>query len=166
VTLDFQLRPARQSDQSTIKAMVRRAQLNPLQLNWRRFTVAVDSADHILGCVQQKPHRDGTHELASLVVAHTWRGHGIATALVEFIQDNAQDDLWLMCRRSLAPFYESFGFYVVDEPSEMGTYYRRIWWLVRIWSFVSRQDVHLAIMRWHAQRTDREGRFVQRSEEV
>lgn len=166
MTLDFQLRPARHSDQSTIKAMVRRAQLNPLQLNWRRFTVAVDSRDHILGCVQQKPHRDGTEELASLVVARTWRGRGIGSALVGSVQDRAQDDLWLMCRRRLASFYERLGFHVVDEPSEMGAYYRRIRWLARIWTFVSRRDVHLAIMRWRAQRNRGKGRFVQRSERV
>lgn len=159
MTLDFQLRPARQTDQRAIKAMVRRAQLNPLQLNWKRFTVAVDGKNHILGCIQRKPHGDGMDELASLVVARAWRGHGIARTLVTSIQQQAHSDLWLTCRRSLAPFYERFGFHDIDDPSEMGTYFRRIWRLARIFSFVTCRDMGLTIMHWQSPGTSREGHF-------
>jgi N-acetylglutamate synthase-like GNAT family acetyltransferase len=157
--LDFHLRPARESDQGTIKAMIRRAQLNPFGLKWRRFTVGVDDEDCILGCIQLKPHNDGTDELASLVVSRKWRGRGIASALVVSVQGQAKGGLWLMCRRSLTPFYERFAFNVIDDPNQMSSYYRRIWWLARIFSLVTRRDMRLAIMQWHSFGASRLGLF-------
>ncbi|MBN2044970.1 MAG: GNAT family N-acetyltransferase [Anaerolineales bacterium] len=104
------LRNAEKQDSIAIRTLVRSANLNPFGLNWRRFVVAVNLSRHVIGCVQLKPHRDGSLELASLVVKEEWRGSGIARALIEKIVENHDGCLYLMCRTDLGSFYEQFGF--------------------------------------------------------
>ena len=147
---DFQLRPARQSDQGTIKRMVRRARLNPMGINWQRFTLAESEAGDIIGCVQLKPHGDGSSELASLIVARPWRGKGLGGRLINVIKAKSEGVLWLMCRRNLVRYYRQFGFEEVQEASRMSPYFRRIWRLARIFLVFSRDEDGLAIMRWQA----------------
>jgi N-acetylglutamate synthase-like GNAT family acetyltransferase len=144
----FDLRPARQTERDIIRRMVRRARLNPLGLVWERFTVAVDAADNVIGCVQLKAHKDGAGELASLVVMRSWRGKGIAAKLIGAVKEQSDGVLWLMCERGLVSFYERFGFRQVEEPSEMNPYFRRIWRLARFVGVITRRKSLLAIMRW------------------
>ena len=141
--------------------MVRRAQLNPLGLNWERFTVAVDGVQRIIGCVQLKPHGNASHregslpggalELASLVVDRDWRRRGVATRLIEVTKANAGETLWLMCESRLVPFYERFDFHNGLQANDMPPYFRRIWRLVAVARFVMRREPGLSIMRWQAQ---------------
>ena len=55
----FTLRSARQDEAQLIKAVIRAEQLNPMNLSWRHFTLAVDERDQLIGCVQIKQHNYG-----------------------------------------------------------------------------------------------------------
>jgi N-acetylglutamate synthase-like GNAT family acetyltransferase len=145
----FRLRRARHADQRVISRMVRRAGLNPLGLDWRRFTVAGTDDEHVVGCVQLKPHNEGALELASLVVRNDWRGQGVGAALVAATKSRSNGKLWLMCRRSLTVYYARFGFNVIRDTAEMSPYFRRIWHLAQLFAKITRrEETELAIMRW------------------
>jgi amino-acid N-acetyltransferase len=77
---DLTFRPARPEDQDAIRALVKSERLNPTDLSWPRFYVAT-FADHVIGVVQLRLHRDGSRELGSLAVAPGVRGQGIAARL-------------------------------------------------------------------------------------
>ena len=142
------LRPAVESDFSTIRKMVREARLNPLGLEWRRFIVAMDDDGKIIGCGQVKSHNDGSTELASLVVRRPFRGMGIARAIVERLMAEAEPPLWLMCRSRLARMYQRFGFVEEVIEEEMPRYFRRMRSLARLFRPILGGGEGLAIMRW------------------
>lgn len=127
--------------------MVRAARLNPLGLDWRRFFVAVDRTGEVVACIQVKPHGDA-RELASLVVARGWRGQGLGRQMVRHVKDEAGPPLWLMCRSSLAPFYERSGFSEVRRRGEMPGYFRAIHVLFSCSRRFTRSADYLAIMVW------------------
>jgi predicted N-acetyltransferase YhbS len=94
--------------------------INPFGLDWRRFLLAVDERGEMIGCGQVKPHRDGTHELASIAVRSDHRGQGVASAVVRRLLAENAPPLYLICRPSLQPFYTRFDFTAVtpiDTPS-------------------------------------------------
>ena len=122
---DLILRSAKVTDTPIIRKLVLQAHLNPTGLDWRRFVVAADQAGEVIGCCQVKPHRDGSNELASLVVAGPWQGRGVARALVKHLLAEHPGPLYLMCRSGLGAFYAQFGFQALEE-SEMPTYFRRV----------------------------------------
>ncbi len=125
--IKFILRPARQEDASSIRALIHRVEINPIGLDWRRFTLAVDSQDQMLGCGQLKRHSDGSLELASIAVEENWRGQGIAAKIIEYlISTSPSGPLYLTCRANLGSFYERFGF-ITLTPDEMPSYFRRIY---------------------------------------
>ena len=43
------------------------------------------SQGEVIGCAQIKPHRDGSRELASLVVHPDYRGQGIARRMIQYL---------------------------------------------------------------------------------
>jgi N-acetylglutamate synthase-like GNAT family acetyltransferase len=121
----YHLRPAKAEDMPAIHSLIREADINPLGLDWRRFIVAVNSSDQLIGCGQIKGHRDGTHELASIAVRLGWRGHGIASAIIEHLLSENPGLLYLTCRENLGQFYARFGFHAL-QPAEMPVYFRRV----------------------------------------
>ena len=123
--MGFSLRPAVEDDQAEILRLVLAGGINPTGLDWQRFVVAEDHAGVVVGCAQLKPHRDGSVELASLVVVEEQRGKGIARALIEHFIDEHRETLYLMCRSGLGPMYEKFGFYPLQQ-DEMPRYFRRV----------------------------------------
>lgn len=125
------LRPATSADAAAIHSLVYAAHINPTGLDWRRFVVAVSPDGEAIGCGQVKPHRDGSRELASIVVAPAWRGNGVARLIIERLIENNPGPLYLTCRAHLRPLYEKFGFKVVDEV-KMTPYFRRVSRLARL----------------------------------
>jgi len=97
-----------------------------MALDWRRFLVAVDEQDRVIGCGQVKPHADGTRELASLAVVPELQRLGIGRSIVEQLLAENPTPLYLTCRASLQTYYEKFGFLVLD-PAAMPPYFHRIW---------------------------------------
>jgi len=128
--------------------MVREAGINPMGLDWRRFVVAETVAGDSLGYGQIKRHRDGTRELASLVVREDWRGKGVARAIVQQLMRQAGPPLWLMCRSGLVPFYRRFGFVEVRRDSRLPPYFRNMRRLVGAFQVFAHSEEYLAIMVW------------------
>jgi N-acetylglutamate synthase-like GNAT family acetyltransferase len=133
----YRLQAATPAQQGAIKALVRAARINPLGLDWRRFVVALDENGLVIGCGQVKPHRDGSWELASIVVAPVWRGQGVARAIIEHLLAGSPRPLWLTCVSPLVPFYTRFGFHEVISPAEMPPYFRRVSRLFRLLAYLS-----------------------------
>ncbi len=141
------LRPACAEDAAAIRRLVRGARLNPIGLDWRRFVV-LEAEGEVVGCVQVKPHRDGSRELASLVVAPGWRGRGLGRRLVEAVLERHPPPLYLTCRSGLMPFYERFGFREVGETEPQPPYFRRVRRLGRLLRGLRRRGEYLAVMVW------------------
>jgi len=121
----FSLRPATQADFPAIRRLVLAERINPTGLDWQRFLVAVNSDEELIGCGQVKSHRDGSRELASIVVVPAWRRRGVARAIIERLLAENPGTLYLTCRSSLGPLYEKFGFHAL-EPQDMPPYFRRL----------------------------------------
>ncbi len=145
MTVSYSLRPATEADFPEIKAIIRRARINPTKLDWPRFTVAVSEGD-LIGCVQLKPVPRGLTELASLAVRPAYRHQGIARALMERLLVDAPRPLYLTCRSGLGGLYEKFGFRTLDV-DEMPVYYRRLQRLARIFLELTRQNETLLVMK-------------------
>ena len=143
----YALRPATASDAAAIRSLVYAARINPTGLDWRRFVVAVSPDGEVIGCGQVKPHRDGSRELASIVVAPGWRGNGTARLIIEHLVENNPGPLYLTCRAVLGPFYEKFGFRRVGE-AEMTPYFRKLNRLARLIRFVGLESGGLLVMLW------------------
>ncbi len=129
--MEYILRKATQEDASPIRALIHRVHINPRDLDWRRFWVAVDREGHLLGCGQIKPHADGTFELASIAVQPQYQGQGIGRALIQQLLSEGPRPLYLMCRAPLETYYEQFGFRAA-LPAEVTPSFRFVWRLFSI----------------------------------
>jgi N-acetylglutamate synthase-like GNAT family acetyltransferase len=145
LTIPFTLRPARPGDDSAIHVLIHAVGINPTGLDWRRFIVAVLPDGRIIACGQVKPHRDGSHELASIAVVLEWRGRGAARTIIERLIAEHPGQLHLTCRASLGSFYERFGFVVADE-THLPAYFRRLGFLARLIRGLGIVDEGLLIM--------------------
>lgn len=143
----IRLRPATDRDAGRIRSLILRVRINPTQLDWRRFVVAVDPADHLIGCGQVKPHGDGSRELASIAIRPAWRRRHVASAIVAELQWLHPPPLWLTCRTRLSGFYERFGFHIVHQPEAMPRYFQKIVRLARLGNWLGSGE-QLAVMLW------------------
>lgn len=120
----MQLRHATADDNPTIQRMVRGAGLDPTKIIWQNFIVAeVDG--HIAGIGQIRHHR-GCNELGSMVTLKSYRGQGIARAIIAELEKEAGYPLYLFCPAHRRTFYEQFGFRVAasrDIPSGLRVKY-------------------------------------------
>src|SRR5512133_3888454 len=121
-----QLRKATRKDAWAIRRLVWQVGINPSGLDWRRFLVAVDECDRVIACGQIKPHGADIRELASIAVKPGYRGQGLARQVIEQLLAETPLPLYLYCRQALTPFYEKFGFRVLQE-DEMPAELRRLW---------------------------------------
>jgi len=121
----FSLRPATSTDFPAIRGLIHLVQINPIDLDWQRFVIAVTPEGEMIGCGQVKPHSDGSRELASIAVTPPWRMHGVARAIIEHLTTSEPGTLYLTCRENLGPFYTRFGFKAIEQ-QEMPPYFRRI----------------------------------------
>jgi N-acetylglutamate synthase-like GNAT family acetyltransferase len=142
----YTLRPARESESGQIRDLIHLTGINPMGLDWKRFVVAVDDQDEMIGCGQLKPHGRDILELASLAVYPQFRGKGVARALIEHLLANSPRPLYLMCESSLGPLYEKFGFRGL-EYDEMPRYFQRISKLAGIVTTLARRDERLLVMK-------------------
>jgi N-acetylglutamate synthase-like GNAT family acetyltransferase len=141
----FTLRPASQADGQAIRDLVHLGRINPAGLDWRRFIVAEAGPGQVIACGQVKPHRDGSRELASIVVHPAWRGQGAARAVIERLIAEQEGPLYLMCRAQLGAFYARFGFRSLDR-DEMPPYFQRISRLAGLIDALGRQGTSLLVM--------------------
>lgn len=140
------IRNARKEDDSVIRGLIYKARLNPMGIHWRRFRVAVNEEDQVLGCGQVKPHNDGTRELASIVVREGYRRQGIGRAVIQRLLEENTGVLYLTTRGETGPYYEPFGFYRV-EPGDLPPYFRRIWTIFSVARRLFRLKEELLVMR-------------------
>jgi N-acetylglutamate synthase-like GNAT family acetyltransferase len=142
----YAIRPAVERDQAEIRSLVRQTGINPLGIKWQRFLIAVDEAGALIGCGQVKPHRDGSHELASIAVREAWRGQGIGKTIIRELQKVHRGPLWLTCRSDLRPFYEASGFVERSDLDRMPPYFRRAKRFARLIYTLTRHRIRLAVM--------------------
>lgn len=120
------LRKAVKSDSKAIRRLIWKVGINPIGLDWRRFVVAQDDAECLIGCGQIKPHADGSRELASIAVEPEYQGQRLGSAIIRHLLAGTEPPLYLTCRASLESYYQQFGFYTLSNPREMPVYFRRI----------------------------------------
>jgi N-acetylglutamate synthase-like GNAT family acetyltransferase len=147
-TPEYITRRAQAGEARAIRRLVRSARLNPLGLDWRRFTIAIDGEGEVIACGQVKPHRGGWRELASIVVRPEWQGRGIGSAMISALLAEEEPPLWLFCRRELTGLYERFGFEVVSSRTPAPKLLRVVAWLGEV---LQRQSSRLNIpqvMHW------------------
>ena len=138
------IRPAQAADQKTITHIVRTAQINPMDLDWRRFVVAEEDGT-IVGVGQVKSHGHGSRELASIAVIPERQRQGIGSDIIRTLLSNERETLYLMCREEMAAYYERFGFHQIST-DQMPQYFRRMHRLTN--SFLARKiGVRIIVMR-------------------
>jgi amino-acid N-acetyltransferase len=141
----FSLRPATSGDAAAIRSLIHRVQINPWGLDWRRFLVAVDQDDRLIGCGQLKPHGHGIIELASIAVEPEFRDRGVARRMINALIAQAPRPLYLTCRSSLGPMYAKWGFREMDL-AEMPKYYQRLARLMSVVTSVASMQDRLLVM--------------------
>jgi N-acetylglutamate synthase-like GNAT family acetyltransferase len=140
------IRPARETESAQVRELIHLVGINPMDLDWKRFIVAVNDRDEMIGCGQLKPHGKEILELASLAVYPDHQGKGVARAIVEYLLKDSPRPLYLMCESSLGPFYEKFGFRGISY-EEMPRYFQRISKLVGLATTLARREEHLLVMK-------------------
>ena len=140
------IRPARESESRQITNLIHLVGINPMGLDWKRFIVAVDDRDEMIGCGQLKPHGADILELASLAVYPDFQGRGVARAIIEYLLKDSPRPLYLMCESSLGTFYEKFGFRGIAY-DEMPRYFQRMSKLVGLAAVLARREERLLVMK-------------------
>jgi N-acetylglutamate synthase-like GNAT family acetyltransferase len=143
---NYTLRPARESESAQIKALIRLVGINPIGLDWRRFVVAVNDRDEMIGCGQLKPHGEQILELASIAVTPEHRRKGVASAIIEHLLKDSPRPLYLTCVSSNGPFYEKFGFVSIPY-EEMPRYFQRLSKLAMALMSLSNRNDELLVMK-------------------
>ncbi|RPJ25567.1 MAG: N-acetyltransferase [Chloroflexi bacterium] len=140
------IRPARETDAAPIRDLIYKVGINPTGLDWRRFVVAVDEWDEMIGCGQLKPHGQEILELASIAVYPEHQGKGVARAMIEHLLKESPRPLYLMCQSSLGQLYEKFGFRAISY-EEMPRYFQRMSKLAGLVTTLARREERLLIMK-------------------
>jgi N-acetylglutamate synthase-like GNAT family acetyltransferase len=144
------LRPATAADQDTIVQIIREAEINPMDLKWPQFLLAVDDATgEVVGTGQIKRHRDGSHEMASIATVPAYQRRGIAHQLIEELVRQHVGVLYLTCMDNMESLYQQFGFRTI-EASEMTSYFKRITKLAKTFLFLSAAGRKLLVMKREA----------------
>ena len=143
---NFTLRPARESESRVIKDLIHLTGINPMGIDWKRFVVAVNAQNEVIGIGQLKPHGREILELASIAVHPEYRSQGIARAIIEYLLKDSPRPLYLMCESSNGPLYEKFGFHAIQY-EEMPHYFQRISKLAGWANALSHADERILIMK-------------------
>lgn len=142
----IKIRPARETEADQIHGLIHLVGINPMGLDWKRFVVAVNERDEMLGCGQLKPHGNEILELASIAVYPEQRGKGVARLIIEHLLKDSPRPLYLMCQSSLGALYEKFGFRAIAY-EEMPRYFQRISKLAGLVNTLAQREERLLIMK-------------------
>ena len=141
------VRPATAGDQAAIVHIVRAAQINPMDLKWPNFAVAVEEdTGAVVATGQIKRHGDGSHELASIATLPAYQRRGIAHQIINYLMARHPAVLYLTCLDTMAPFYTQFGFRKI-EPAEMTPYFRRLKRMMSTFGFLRDTGRQLVVMK-------------------
>jgi N-acetylglutamate synthase-like GNAT family acetyltransferase len=140
------IRPAQEMEAAEIRDLIHLVGINPTGLDWKRFVVAVNDKDEMIGCGQLKPHGQDVLELASIAVYPEQQGKGIGRAIIEHLLKDSPRPLYLMCESSNGPLYEKFGFREVCY-EEMPRYFQRMSKLAGLVTTLARREERLLIMK-------------------
>lgn len=139
------VRWARADDQPVITAMVRRARLNPVGLQWQRFVIA-ERDGRAIGVAQLRRHFDGCNELASLVVEPDSRGHGTATQLVDALLADERAPVYTLIDRRFVGHFARWHFTPVDPrelPRSVSRVYRTGRMVTAVGSVLRRKRIRI-----------------------
>ena len=140
------IRPARETESAQIKDLIHLVGINPMDLDWKRFVVAVNERDEMIGCGQLKHHGKDILELASLAVYPEQQGKGVGRAIIQDLLKDSPRPLYLMCESSVGPLYEKFGFREISY-EEMPRYFQRISKLVGLAATLAHREERLLVMK-------------------
>ena len=140
------IRPARETESAQIRELIYSVGINPTGLDWKRFVVAVNDRDEMIGCGQLKPHGQDVLELASIAVYPEHQGKGNARGIIEHLLKDSPRPLYLMCESSLGALYEKFGFRALSY-EEMPRYFQRISKLAGLVTTLARREERLLVMK-------------------
>ena len=143
---NFVLRPAHESESRQIKDLIHLVGINPMDLDWKRFVVAVNARDEVIGIGQLKPHGKDILELASIAVMPEYQGRGIARAIIEHLLKDSLRPLYLRCLSTMEPLYIKFGFFALSY-DEMPHYYQRLSKLANMVMTFSREGERMLVMK-------------------
>jgi N-acetylglutamate synthase-like GNAT family acetyltransferase len=143
--VNYEIRPALESESAQIKDLIHLVGINPTALDWKRFIVAVNEQGEVIGCGQVKPHGKDVLELASIAVLPEHRGQGIARKIIEALLEKTPRPLYLMCMAHNGPMYERFGFRSITY-EQMPRYYQRIKKVFDVANII-RRDEELLVMK-------------------
>ena len=143
---NYTLRKAQESESAQIKALIRLVGINPMGLDWKRFIVAVNDREEVIGCGQLKPHGKDILELASIAVVPEYRKRGIARAIIERLLKDSPRPLYLTCVSRMGPLYEKFGFRAIAY-EEMPRYFQRLSRLAMALMSLSNRNDELLVMK-------------------
>ena len=119
------VRRAAEDDQPDIRALVRRARLNPADLHWERFVVA-ERDDRTVGVAQLRRHSDGATELASLVVEPEARRQGVAGRMVDALLAEERAPVYMLIDRRYVEHFARWDFAPL-APSQLPRSVRRVY---------------------------------------
>ena len=102
---------------------MRSEHLNPLDLDWRRFTVAFDESG-LVGAVQLRKHWDGSRELGSLVVRRDARPRGVASQLIDAVLSRETGRVFTITRPVYAAYYARWGFRRIEPDAAPASIWR------------------------------------------
>lgn len=144
--LEYDIRPATESESAQIKGLIDLVGINPTGLDWSRFLVAVNGGGEVIACGQIKPHGGDILELASIATHPDYRGQGLARRIIERLLEENPRPLYLMCIAHNGQMYEKFGFRSL-EVEHMPNYFRRIKKLFAVAKVMRRTEEDLLVMK-------------------
>lgn len=142
----IRIRPAMETEAVQIRDLIHLVGINPMGLDWKRFFVAVNDREEMLGCGQIKPHGHDVLELASIAVYPEHQGKGIGRAIIEHLLKESPRPLYLMCESANGPLYGKFGFREISY-DEMPRYFQRISRVAALVTTLARREERLLIMK-------------------
>lgn len=114
--IPYTIRPATADDAETITRIVRSNPLDPNAIDWHYFLVleVVEDGKPVIACIGMVRPEDDFHEVDSVATLPQYRRRGYAEALVRALMERSPRPLYLLSETKLIPYYEKFGFRVVE----------------------------------------------------